>query len=77
MNEFREHRLKKERGMTPKEVIEDATQQIGKINSIVIIYEDDEGVVGCEYSVDDPSKLVGILETGKITMINSCFVEGD
>lgn len=77
MNEFKERRMKQERGMTPKEVIDETLELIGSINSVVVIHENDDGVVGVEYSIDDPTKLVGILETGKITMINSWFTEDE
>ena len=73
MNEFRERRLKGERGYTPKEVLEDVLKEVDNIKSIAVIYETEDGIVENEYSTDNPVYLIGLIEMGKSTIIESWY----
>ena len=73
MNEFRERQLQRERGYTPKEVLEDVLKEVDNIKSIAVIYETEDGIVENEYSTDNPVYLIGLIEMGKSTIIESWY----
>lgn len=70
MNEFKERRIKDERGITPCEILEGYLKRVDELDNIVVIAELEEEVE-CEYSSDDSVKMIGLIETGKNTIINS------
>lgn len=74
MNEFRERRMKDDRGCTPREVLKNVLKNVDEIDEIYIVYQKD-GYTEIDYCSDDPIKLIGLIETGKQTMINCWYEE--
>lgn len=68
MNEFKERSMKKERGMTPREVLSELNEKVEDIDDIVVFYQEKDRVT-VEYSVDNPVMIIGIVEVGKHNMI--------
>ena len=70
MSEIKQHKQKKERGVSVQQVIDGLQENVGYIDSIVVALSYDDNTVVSAYSGDNDAELIGNLEIVKAELID-------
>lgn len=75
MNEFLEHKAKKEGRTTNKSLVENLLEAINndKVDFLVYVAKDKSGEIRAGWSESTHLQLLGLLETGKVIVINDMY----
>ena len=68
--DFEEAKLKKERGMTVKDILESDLKRYKDIESIVVISMDKNGVIDTGYSWEGSTKALGMLVVAQSQIVD-------
>jgi hypothetical protein len=65
LNEFK---MKKQRGLTPKEILKEVSN--ADMTDVIVVYKDKEGMIAYGYSADNKVEGIGMLEVVKNELLN-------
>lgn len=71
MNDIKEHKLIKERGESPRRILEHLLKDIDDVSSVVVTAHFEDGYVQTAYSHEDSLKALGMLDVSKDEIIDS------
>lgn len=65
MENFKEAKMSKERGITPKDIFEKALQEYEHIDNVVLSVQYSDGSIQTAYSYEESLSALGMLEISK------------
>lgn len=65
MENFKEAKMLKERGVTPKKIFETALKEYENIDNVVLAVQYSNGLIQTAYSYEDSLSALGMLEISK------------
>lgn len=73
MDSIKEKRLQKERGATPKEVLEGLLKNTDDIDDLIVVVSKENGDIESSVSCDSTLNVLGMLEVGKQDTLNIMY----
>lgn len=75
MNEFRERQLQRDRGRSPKQVLEEILQDIEEVDDLLIVFTDRDENIDLRFSCDNTLEILGMMEVAKSDTLRIMYGE--